>query len=74
MFLNQNHENLIVYHSFSQDNGLVHANLYVQAHSEIVLVLLAKCDLYKDQDAVKSLVSVGMIYSYIREKLFSEDF
>ena len=36
---------------------MIHANLFVQAHSEIVLILLAKCDLYQSEDAVRSLVS-----------------
>jgi hypothetical protein len=41
---------------FYQVDGMIHANLFVQAHSEIVLILLAKCDLYQNEDAVRSLV------------------
>ena len=37
---------------------MIHANLFVQAHSEIALILLAKCDLYQSEHAVRSLVSV----------------
>ena len=48
----------IHFESFLQVDGLIHANLFVQAHSEIVLILLAKCDLYQNEDTVRSLVSV----------------
>ncbi|CAB3987494.1 Hypothetical predicted protein [Paramuricea clavata] len=41
-------------------DGLIHANLFVQAHSEIVLILLAKCDLYQNEDAVRSLWSTSL--------------
>ncbi|XP_032242268.2 uncharacterized protein LOC5516524 [Nematostella vectensis] len=36
-------------------DGMVHINLYVQAHSEIVLILLAEPALHKDPDTIKAL-------------------
>ncbi|XP_028415224.1 uncharacterized protein LOC114538272 [Dendronephthya gigantea] len=45
---------------FCEVDGLIHANLFVQAHSEIVLILLAKCDLYQNEDTVKSLWSSSL--------------
>ena len=41
-------------------DGLIHANLFVQAHSEIVLILLAKCDLYQNEETVRSLWSTSL--------------
>lgn len=39
--------------------GLTHVNLYVQAHSKVVLILLAEEGLNTDCKAIKALVSPG---------------
>ena len=42
-----------------QVEGLTHVNLYVQAHSKVVLILLAEEGLNTDCKAIKALVRLG---------------
>ena len=39
-----------------QVEGMAHVNLYVQAHSEVVLILLAEPGLQNDKECIKALV------------------
>ena len=53
-----------VYFCHLQIEGMAHVSLYVQAHSEIVLILLADPDLKSDQETIRALV--GWTHAYIR--------